>query len=204
MIAQKSKMYGFLCMAILLLCLLVFVFYRQNKQLEKEKDRYERNTSALLSDIKRMRIDSVATAVDVKALKLSLDEYKRYRAEDAKRIEKMGVKLRDLQMAAKHNLEVNAPIQVELKDSIVIRDTIVVPVQKLEMNTPHLKVNGIIENNQLIGSIHLPVNLHQAVWIESKHRFLWWRWGVKAIHQTISSDNPYVEIKYSEVIEMRK
>ena len=69
-------------------------------------------------------------------------------------------------------------------------------------NTPYLKVNGIIENNQLIRNIHLPVSLHQAVWIEPKHRFLWWRWGVKALHQTISSDNPYVEIKYSEMIEI--
>jgi hypothetical protein len=50
----------------------------------------------------------------------------------------------------------------------------------------------------------LPVNLLQAVWVEPKHKFLWWRWGTKAIHQSISSDNPYVEIKYSEVMEIRK
>ncbi len=189
-------------MAILLLCLSVFVLYRQNKQLAIECDKYKENTSALLSDIKRMRIDSTTTAVDVNVLKLSMDEYKRYRAEDAKQIEKLGVKLRDLQSAAKHNLEVNAPIQAELQDSLIIRDTVVIQVKKIEMNTPYLKVNGIIENNQLSGNIYLPVNLYQAVWIEHKHRFLWWRWGVKAVHQTISSDNPYVEVKYSEMIEI--
>jgi hypothetical protein len=77
-------------------------------------------------------------------------------------------------------------------------------IQAVEMNTPYLQINGIIENNHLSGNIHLPVNLHQAVWREPKHRFLWWRWGTKAVHQTISSDNPYVEIKYSEVIEIQK
>ncbi len=201
---MTSKIYGFLGMAILLLCLSVFVLYRQNKQLTIERDKYKENTSALLSDIKRMRIDSTTTAVDVKVLKLSLDGYKHYRAEDAKQIEKLGVKLRDLQTAAKHNLEVNAAIQAELQDSSIIRDTVVVQVKKIEMNTLYLKVNGIIENNQLSGNIYLPVNLHQAIWIEPKHRFLWWKWGVKAVHQTISNDNPYVEIKYSEVVEIFK
>jgi hypothetical protein len=28
--------------------------------------------------------------------------------------------------------------------------------------------------------------------------------GTKAIHQTVLSDNPYVEIKYSEVIEIQQ
>jgi hypothetical protein len=67
-----------------------------------------------------------------------------------------------------------------------------------------LQITGLIENNHLTGNIHLPVNLHQAVWVEPKHKFLWWRWGTKAIHQTIASDNPHVEIKYSEVIEIQK
>ena len=199
---MMSKIYGILGTVILLLCLSVFVLYRQNKELATERDKYKENTTALLSDIKRMRIDSTTTAVDVNVLKLSLDEYKRYRSEDAKQIEKLGIKLRDLQTAAKHNLEVNAPIFAELKDSTVIRDTVVVGIKKIEMNTPYLQVNGIIENNQLSGNIHLPVNLLQAIWIEPKHKFLWWRWGVKAVHQTISSDNPYVEVKYSEVIEI--
>jgi hypothetical protein len=72
------------------------------------------------------------------------------------------------------------------------------------MDTPYLQLCGTIENNHLSGKIYLPVTLQQAIWIEPKHRFLWWRWGTKALHQTVSSDNPYVEIRYSEVIEIRK
>ena len=41
--------------------------------------------------------------------------------------------------------------------------------------------------------------IHQAVWVEYKG---WWLWKrIKAIRQTISSDNPHVEIKYSEYIK---
>lgn len=201
---MKSKAYSVLGMTVILLCLAVSSLYRQNKQLQAERNTYQGNTSALLSGIKRIRINSVAAAVDVKMLRLTLDEYRRYRAEDARHIERLGVKLRDLQTAAKHNMEVNAPLQAELKDTVVIRDTVTLLLKKIEMDTPYLKISGMIENNFLKGNVYLPVTLHQAVWIEHKHRFLWWRWGVKAVHQTISSDNPHVKIKYSEVVEIQK
>ncbi|NDW09933.1 DUF6549 family protein [Dysgonomonas sp. 520] len=201
---MKSKLISIMLLAVLLLGTAVFVLYRQYKQLLQERDKYKSNTTALLSDIKRMQVDSTTTAIDVKQLRLTLDEYKQYRAEDAEKIKKLGVKLKDLQAVAKHRVEVNAPIQAGLKDSVIIRDTLVISVKTLAVQTPHIQINGVIENDSLHGSIHLPVNLHQAVWVEPKHKFLWWRWGVKAIHQTISNDNPYVEIKYSEMIKLEK
>jgi hypothetical protein len=193
-----------LWIAVFVLAAATFGFYKQSDRLKTERDKDQGNTDALLSDIKRLRIDSATTAVDIKTLKLTLDEYKQYRAADAEKIREMGVKLNDLQSAAKHTLDVNAPIQADLRDSTLIRDTVTVRIKTVEMNTPHLQIKGVIENNHLSGNIHLPVNLLQAVWVEPKHKFLWWRWGTKAIHQSISSDNPYVEIKYSEVISIQK
>jgi hypothetical protein len=201
---MKSKAYSVLGMAVILLSLAVFALYRQNRQLRAERDTYQGNTSALLSGIKRMKIDSATTAVDVKTLRLSLDEYRRYRAEDAAHIKRLGIELKRLELAARHELEIDAPLQAELKDTVVIRDTVTLLLKKIGMDTPYLKINGIIENNFLKGNVYLPVTLHQAVWIEPKHRFLWWRWGVKAVHQTISSDNPHVRIRYSEVMEIQK
>jgi hypothetical protein len=199
-----SRLNGILVLVILCLGITVSILYRNGKQLEAERDKYQSNTNALLSDVKRMRLDSATTAVDVKTLRLTLDEYKRYRASDAEKIQKLNIKLNDLQMVARHSLEVNAPLEAELKDSVIIRDTIAVNIQTVELDTPHIQLSGMIENNRLSGRIHVPVTLQQAVWLEPKHRFLWWRWGTKAVHQTVASDNPYVEITYSEVIEIRK
>jgi hypothetical protein len=198
------KINGILMAAVLLLSVAVSILYRNGKQLETERDKYQSNTNALLSDIQRLRVDSTTTAVDVKTLSLMVNEYELYRTQDLEKIKRMGVELRNLKMAAKHELSVNAPVEAELRDSTIIRDTVHVAVKTVEMNTPYLQVSGTIENNHLSGNIHLPVTLRQAVWIESKYKFLWWRWGVKAVHQTISSDNPYVEIRYSEMIEIRK
>lgn len=198
------KTTSLLLLIIIVLGIATYGLYVRSNRLKKERDTYKQNTHSLLSDFKRIRIDSTTMAADTKVLKLTLDEYKQYRAEDLETIKKMKVQIKSLQVAAKHELEVNAPISANLQDSVILRDTTIIKIKAIEVNTPHLQINGIIENNQLTGRIYLPVNLHQSVWVEHKHRFLWWRWGVKAVHQTISSDNPHVQIKYSEYIQIAK
>ena len=176
---------------------------RSRQRLIEEKDSYKSNTEALMSEVRRIQADSSTMALDIKTLTMSLDEYKRFRAEDEEKIKKLGIRIKDLEATAKHNVEVDAPIDAEIKDSVMIRDTVPVFLKAVKMDTPYLKINGIIENDRLTGKINLPVTLNQAFWIEYKHKFLWWRWKVKAIQQTISSDNPYVEIKYSEYIKIK-
>lgn len=200
---KMSKMNGILILAILIWGAATCTLIMRNIYLSKEKERYRTNTDALMSDMQQIQIDSATLASTVKVLRLSLDEYEQYRAEDAAIIKKMGVRIKSLEAVAKHNVEVNVPIEAEVKDSVIFKDTIPVYIRSIKMNTPYIKLDGIMEDNRLNGKIHLPVHLHQAVWVEYKHRFLWWRWKIKAIHQTISSDNPFVEIKYSEFINIR-
>lgn len=180
------------------------MLFRSREKLVKERDKYKYNSEALLSEKKRIQVDSSTMALDIKTLTMSLDEYKQYRAEDKGKIEKMGVKIRNLEAVARHEIEINAPIKAELEDSILERDTVPVYIKTVKMDTPYLKLNGIIENNELTGNARLPITLNQAISIEYKHKFLWWQWKVKAVHQTISSDNPYAEIKYSEYIKIKK
>ena len=193
--------YTFLIIAVL--SGITISLLRSRQRLIEEKDSYKSNTEALMSEVRRIQADSSTMALDIKTLTMSLDEYKRFRAEDEEKIKKLGIRIKDLEATAKHNVEVDAPIDAEIKDSVMIRDTVPVFLKAVKMDTPYLKINGIIENDRLTGKINLPVTLNQAFWIEYKHKFLWWRWKVKAIHQTISSDNPYVEIKYSEYIKIK-
>lgn len=199
-----NLIYKILISLVLTLSIATGILYIYAKSLKEEKERYQSNTNALLSDLKRLQIDSTTNAVDVKVLKLTIDEYKQYRAKDSELIGKLKIKIKDLQSISKHNLEVDAPIDASVKDTLILRDTILMRMQAVRMSTPHLQISGIIENNRLRGNIHLPVNIHQTMWIEYKHRFLWFRWGTKTIHQTIMTDNPHVKINYSEVIEIRK
>lgn len=198
---NKIKLLGVL--AFIGLGMAVWVQQRHIVSIKKERDRYQMNSNALLSEMKEWRIDSTTMATDVKTLRLTVDEMERYRAEDLVKIKQMGVKIKNLKAAAKHQLEVNADIKASVRDSIVIRDTVPVIVKSVSMITPYLQLSGIIEKDSLIGKIYLPVTLRQAVWIEYKRRWLFWK-KVVAIHQTITSDNPHVEIKYSEYIIIQK
>ena len=187
--------------AVVVLGGIVWLQHRNTVRLKGERDRYRSNSAALLSEVRRIQADSATMALDAKALQLTLDEYIRFRAEDAETIRRLGVKIKNLEAAARHEIEVTGPIDAAVRDTVVIRDTVPVLRQKVEMITPHIRLTGIIEDNRLRGEIRVPVTLRQAVWVEYKG---WWFWKrVKAVHQTISSDNPYAEISYSEYIKIK-
>ena len=161
----------YLIVAVLLLSGIIYIQYRRNVHLVSERDRYQANNTALLSEMHRMRIDSTTLAVDVEGLRLTVDEYKRFRARDAQTIKKLGVKIKNLEAAAKHQLEVGGPIAAVVKDTVIIRDTVQLLRQKVEMITSHIQLTGMIENNRLQGQIRVPVTLNQAIWVEYKG---WW------------------------------
>lgn len=187
--------------AVVVLGGIVWLQHRNTVRLKGERDRYRSNSAALLLEVRRIQADSATMALDAKALQLTLDEYRRFRAEDAETIRRLGVKVKNLEAAARHEVEVAGPIDAAVRDTVVIRDTVPLLRQKVEMITPHIRLTGIIEDNRLRGEIRVPVTLNQAVWVEYKG---WWFWKrVKAVHQTISNDNPYVEIRYSEYIRIK-
>ena len=191
-----------LLITVLLLGGILWLQHRWTIRLTEERDRFRMNSTALLSDVKRMRTDSATMALDAKALRLTIDEYEEFRAEDAETIRRLGVKIRNLEAAARHEVEVKAPIDAAVRDTLIVRDTVPLLRQKVEMVTPHIHFSGLIEENRLKGDIKIPVTLNQAVWVEYKG---WWFWKrVKAIRKTISSNNPYVEIRYSEYIKIDK
>lgn len=198
-----SKIRIFMALGFLALVGVVWIQQKRITNIKAERDRQTFNTNALLSEQRQWQIDSTTIATDAKSLRFTLDEMKQYRAEDIAKIEAMGVKIKNLEAAARHSLEVEAPITAPVRDTIIIRDTLPIAAKSVEMITPHLTMKGIIEDNQLKGSIHLPVTLRQAVWIEYKRKCIFWKRPI-AVHQTITSDNPHVKIKYSEYIKIEK
>ena len=198
---SMSKIRWIILALIVAMGVALWVQQKRITSIKNERDRHQQNSEALLSDMKQWQIDSTTMATDVKALRLTVDEFQRYRAEDAQRIKQMGVKIKNLEATAKHQLEVNTPVAAIIRDSIVIRDTVPIYVKSVSMENPHISLKGTIENDSLVGSVHLPVTIQQAVWIEYKRKCLFWK-RVKAVHQTITSDNPYVEIKYSEYVKV--
>lgn len=191
----------FLLVAVALLLGACALMWRHTGKITRERDRYRQNSETLLSDMERIRIDSNRMAVDVITLRLSVSEFERYRAEDARLIKKMGIRIRNLEAAARQEIEITGPIDATVRDTVIIRDSIPIIRQNVKMLNPFIELKGVIENERLKGTIRIPVTLNQAVWIEYKRRWIFWK-RVKAIHQTIVSDNPYVQIEYSDYIKI--
>lgn len=101
-------------------------------------------------------------------LLLQTDNYKRLRAEDTEKIKRLGLKIKNLKAAARHEIEVSGPIDAAMKDTIIVRDTVPLLRQKVEMITPHIRLTGLIEAERLKGEIRVPVTLQQTVWVEYK------------------------------------
>lgn len=167
---------------------------------KKEVSRMSENTDALMQRVVALQKDSVTSGVKVKTLHLTLDEYKKYRSEDAKKIKELGVKLKDLEETMIHQMDISAEFE-----AMVVRDTLFVLRQIVRLDTPHLSVSGVIEDGKMKGAVKFPpVHIQQAVFPEYKHKFLWWRWGIDGFSQIITTDNPHVKIVYSEYIKIKK
>ena len=145
-----SKFSQILLVVILLLGGVVFIQFKHAAKLSDERDRYKQNNTALLSDIERIKVDSTTMAVDAKALCLTIDEYESFRAADAEKIRQMGIKIKNLQAVAKHNLEVAAPINAVIRDTVFIRDTVQVVQQKVEMDSHLTDLLGICSTETLV------------------------------------------------------
>lgn len=117
---------------MLLLVSIVWLQYRRMERLTKERDRFSMNNTALLSDIKRIQSDSATMALDVKVLRLTMDEYKKFRTKDTEKIKELGMRIKHLEAAARHEVEVQAPIDAVIRDTFIVRDTIPLLRQKLK------------------------------------------------------------------------
>ncbi len=109
-----------------------------------------------MSDMKRLRVDSATMAVDVKGLRLNVEEYKRLRRGDAEKIKAMGVKLRRLKRQPAMRWWCRA---YRCGRAGYGRGTRygTAGAAKVEMITPHIRLTGLIEDSCLKGEIRVPV-----------------------------------------------
>lgn len=193
----------FLTLGILVSIILNIWLFTDRGKLIKSRDKYQQNTEALLADIHQYKLDSTRSATESSRLQLTIEEYKKYREEDAKTIKELRINIKRLKASIQHQVSIDVPIDVPVRDSIVYRDSLI-KVPSIKLSNKYVNIDATVENNTLKGAMSLEVWLKQFIYIEPKHRFLWFKWGVKGINQVIISDNPYVKINYSEFIEISK
>lgn len=174
------------------------------KYLLKENARLENNNSALLQSVKTYRTKADENAASVQVLRLKIGEYEELRAADAERIRKLGIKLKRLESASKSVTKTAVNISAPLRDTVILRDTLHLhdTVRLFRWRDSWVTVDGVIENDSVSCSVTSVDTLHQIIH-RIPRRFLFFRYGTKAIRQEIVSSNPHTEVVYSEVVSFR-
>ena len=174
-----------------------------------ETHRLEQNQRALLSQVERYR-----TRAEV--LQLRCREFERLRAGDAERIRQLGIRLRRVEAAATLATATEIDVQVPLHDTIVRRDFAAVcdsgrlaaavrfdTVRSFRWRDPWVTVEGSIGRDSVECRIRSVDTLRQVVH-RVPRRFLFIRWGTKALRQQIVSSNPHTRIVYTEYVRIER
>ncbi len=174
------------------------------KYLLKENARLENNNYALIESVKTYRTKADESAASVQVLRLKVGEYEELRAADAERIRKLKIKLKRLESASKSVTKTAVDITVPLRDTVILRDTLRLhdTVRLFRWRDSWVTVDGVIDNDSVSCSVSSVDTLHQIIH-RIPRRFLFFRYGTKAIRQEIVSSNPHTEVVYSEVVSFR-
>ncbi len=173
------------------------------RRVADERDRYQSDRHALLEDVVYFRTKDSLSAAGVERLMMTKRELERYNAELAGTIKDLGVKIRRLESAATTVSRTELNISAPLRDTVIVVDTVLVSAQTFDWHDPWVSVAGTVGGggvNCKVGSTDTLVQVVHRV----PYKFLFFRWGTKAIRQEIVSRNPHSNIVYSEYIELKK
>lgn len=167
-----------------------------------EKERLEANQTVLLSQVEYYTTKNGKSAADVRKLTLTVDELKQYNATLKKTAEDLGIKLKRVQSASTTGVRTEVKFITQVRDSIVYRDSIIVPVKAFTWRDPWTDVQGVIERDSVDLSVQ-SVDTLTTIVHKIPHKFWFIKWGCKAIKQTVVSSNPHTKITYTEYIEVK-
>lgn len=168
----------------------------------EEKKRLANNQEALLSDILYYKTKSGKNAASVQKLELTKSELEKHCQDLNKTIDDLNIKIGRIQSASTTVTKTEVEIQTVVRDSIVYRD-FPVSLKVIKWRDPWVTLKGVLDGETFSAKIESVDTLSQVVHRIPK-KFLFIKWGTKAIRQEVVSSNPHSKIVYTEYIELKK
>ena len=195
-----------------------------------ERRRVQSNNEVLTDSVKFYRTESGKHAASRQVLELRASEMERYNAQLAAQVREPRIKVRRLEAAATTatwtEVQITAPLEPagpqptawEKYGTGVRRaaDSVKAALDREFTGLPkvpeakifrwadrHVSVDGIIRTDSVSCHVTSIDTLRQIVH-RVPRRFLFIRWGTKAIRQEVVSSNPHTQIVYTEYIQFTK
>lgn len=170
--------------------------------LRQERDRYKANQAALLSDVEHYKTESGKNAASVQKLTLTNKELKKNYDDIVQTAKDLRLDVKRLQSVSNTSTENKVEVKVPIHDTIIIKDGVVDKLSTFDWKDPWTDVRGIIQNDSVDLNIQTYDTIVQFVH-RIPHKFLFFKWGCKAIRQEIVSKNPHTNIVYTNYIELK-
>lgn len=180
--------------------------YRKIEDLNAEIERHQNNTETLLSDVERFRVQDSLSAARVQSLELTVQEFNRFRAEDAALIQSLKKRNQDLASINSAQSQTIIALQAIPRDTVVIRDSVKVPAVAVHCGDAWFDFDGILTEREFTGTLANRDSLMIAETVQYKRflGFLWKTNKVKAREMNAVSKNPHTEIIGMEYIVIEK
>lgn len=183
-----------------------------SRSLVKENDRLYGNIATLYSEIDIYKVNDSLNAAGIDRLLLTQAELKKYNSDLTQTVEDLDIKLKRVQSISRTATETVYDIKTIVRDSLVYRQVdneLAVAVDTLRCinySNKWVYLSGCYWDNDA-EKIQLKIvsrdTLDQVVHRVPK-KFLFFRFGCKAIRQEILSKNPNSHIVYTKYIELKR
>lgn len=193
---------------VIFTALLILAGFQQNaiENLKQDRNRYERNTESLLLDVEQYRTSDSLNAAKVGVLELTIQEYEKFRAADAKLIKTLQTKNRDLAAIATTQSQMIVELSTVPRDTIIIRDSIAIPAIAVHAGDAWYDFDGLLADKEFTGTLAVRDSLLVAETVQYKRfwGFLWKTKRIKNKQIDVVSKNPHTTIIGTEYIEIEK
>ena len=173
------------------------------KKIRAENSRLENNASALMEGIRLYRTKDSLYAASTGALELKLTEFRKLRSEDARLIETLKIRLNRVEQVSRHATETHHQITAPLRDTAFIERDYPDSGRLFSYRSPYIDLEGVLQRDSVRMTLTSYDTLMQVTHRIPK-RFLFIRYGTKAIRQEIVSKNPHTKITYTEYIRLKR
>ena len=194
--------------ALLIACAILVVacaaLWNTVDALRTEKERLTGNQTALLEDVEYYKTEAGKSAASVQRLELSYSELKDNYDDVCQTAKSLNIKIKRLEAASKTATDTKIKIQTVVRDSIVYVDSTAMRIQAFRWRDPWVAASGSIYPDKRMDLFVSSTDTLRQVVYRIPKKFLFFRWGTKAIRQEITSSNPHTTIVYTEYIELSK
>lgn len=168
-----------------------------------EATRLRNNNETLAAEANIYKTRNEESAVSVVAMQLQLQEYREQHTRDTKRIRELGIRLRRVESIATTASQTKVDVSAPLRDTVFLERLLPDTASIFRWKDDWVRIEGAIRNGRAECHIESIDTLRQVVH-RIPYKFLFFRYGTKAIRQEIISSNPHTRIVYSEYIELPK